>query len=367
MKILPFKAVYPDMAEFITRDVDFKRVRDEYPLLRKGNFFKKLRKKAFYIYQICGKKKHTGIIVNNALEDYLQNRILGHEKTLAIKESAIVGIASSCNAMTKPVLLTYLDNDEIHHWVSKYTGINKPLLEIRFDDNDEIQRLWKVSNEAYISQLKTLFYDHIPLAYIADGHHRSSALVDLLKNKTASGTDQDGLLCAYFPFSALEIYDFSRVVRIRHGLRIHDILDRLPEFCYVQPLQMHEKPTEKHMLTMFTSTGAYALVWKPDWLKNVLAGGLTTDVEIFNKYILEEGFKVHNLNDTGQIEYVNGKVPLQHLIQLAQEIDVAVFNFFPLTMQEIVEISNAGKTLPPKSTWFEPRIKNGIIIQEFRK
>lgn len=366
MKIFPFKAIYPNVVKFSSTNTFFESLRDEYSRMREQGCFLSREEEALYIYQIKGQFTHTGIVVYNDIDDYFEERILGHELTLTEKEQTIIEVIAHRNAMIKPILLTYPNIEDIDSILENYVLSNKPILEVKFDLKDETHSIWVVENQETIQQISKIFEELMPKAYIADGHHRASILAQQIKDKEQSGEinrDNIGLLCAYFPFSTLNLYDFSREVQLTEIPE--QLILKLEAYFKIEPVEKHIKPTSKYELTLFLGRACYHLKWKSEVVKAATAEGLNLDVELFNRYVLKDIFQIGDIKSATSVKYINGTEPIENLISKAHNNSVAIFNFYPLTIDDIVAVSDAGKTLPPKSTWFEPRMKSGLIIQEF--
>ncbi len=366
MNIIPFKAGYPDLQKFSSSGVLLNTVREDFVKLKNLGFFLDTADQGFYIYEIAGKAKHTGIIVSTDINDYINGRILGHEKTITIKEQTLGQIATKNSAMSKPILLTYPDQDAINDFIKNYVNTHTPMLEVDFGDNDNVHTVWNVNEPLDVERLIVLFDDLVPVAYIADGHHRATMFAQFLKNSKPIATDaKRGLLCAYFPFSMIDIYDFSRKVQLEKGMNTADFLHNLGTIFEIIQLERPIKPIATYDLTLFINNESYLLKWKPNVLQKGKEMMIALDVEMFNTFVLQELLKITDIQNTSKVDYINGKNSAEDLFALAQNKDVAIFNFYPLTIHDVVAKAENGRFLPPKSTWFEPRVKSGLIIHEF--
>lgn len=366
MNIIPFKAGFPDLKKFTSSGILLNAVREDFVKLKNKGYFQTTDNVGFYIYEIEEKTKFRGVIVSTSLEDYFNQKILGHEETIVEKEQTIVQIAERNNAMTKPIFLTYPDQDAINDFINVYASANKPMLKVDFGDNHSVHTIWNVSNAQDVEKLRLLFEHLVPVSYIADGHHRASMFARYLNNASQNHHENAlGLLCAFFPFSMLEIYDFSRKVQLKNGINTANILEKLHVLFEIERLNNPMKPDTSHELTLFIKDESYLLKWKPEILQKGKAHELTHDVELFNTFVLNDILGIEDIQNTSSIDYFNGKESMQKLCNIAQKDSVAVFNFYPLTIQDVIAKANKNQILPPKSTWFEPRIKSGLIIQEF--
>ncbi len=366
MHIFPFKAFYPDVQKFKDADIGLHSVRDHYVSLRDKGLFNQLEKEAIFIYRIAGAMSHLGIIAGHDIDDYFQEKILGHENTILEKEQTIFDLTEQNKALTKAILLTYPDQQEINDLMQSYISSHQPLLEVLQEETNEIHTIWKVDTSEITEQFVSLFRQLVHRSYIADGHHRTSMIAQILKKHNSDNPNaQAGLLCAYFPFSALKIYDFSRVVHLDKKFDAKQLIESLGHIFTISLLDSYSKPAAVHELTLFWDNACYQLIWKPNIIEQAKASGLNLDVEIFNTFILKHVLQIPDIQNTPDIEYINGMAPVKNLIKQSKKEGNAVFNFFPLSIEDVVAKSDAGMVLPPKSTWFEPRIKSGLVILEF--
>lgn len=366
MQIFPFKAHYPDIQKFETSKTPLSSVRESYVTLRHNGFFKALDEKAIFIYQIIGQNTHIGIIVSNDVNDYFLEKIIGHENTFADKEQTIVEITERSKALSKPILLTYPDHDIINRKIDDFIASNPPLLEVFVPESQQSHTIWMVTDATLIEDFTMLFREQIPKSYIADGHHRTSMVAQILQKHNSENPEvQVGLLCAYFPFSALNIYDFSRAIQLENIIEPKELLVRLESIFNIEIINHFSKPTTQQELTLFLETSCYRLSWKSEIQAEAKRTGLTLDVEMFNTYVLEQILQFSKIQTANCMEYINGTTSLDTLEEKVKTPNLAIFNFYPIKIDEIVAKADANQVLPPKSTWFEPRIKSGLIVLEF--
>lgn len=367
MKIKAFKALYPKAEQISSPDEFFNSTSERYSQFREQGFFTEADAKAFYIYHISGKNSHSGIFVENSISDFKSGKIKGHENTILSREKMLIQLTEKRKALIKPVLLTYRDNPQINELLNKISSEKEPIYSVYLNESGETHSLIQVTQPDDILQISKLFEELIPNAYIADGHHRSATLTEMLDKKYGGSGDEDnipGILCGYFPFSELKIYDFSRIVDFSIKMTTAQFIATIFEFFNVEKMVQPEKPTQKHQLTLFLNQQYYRLEWKSPYLNSESTDDLLLDVSLFNKYILDELVDVNELRSGNALRFIGGEYTLPQLLNSASE-GLAVFNFFPVNIEDIVTTSDAGKTLPPKSTWFEPRMKNGLIVREF--
>jgi uncharacterized protein (DUF1015 family) len=368
MKLFPFKASFPNMELIASPDTFFDKVSKEYMHYREAGFFSQSDKKALYIYQIAGAQSYTGIIGSNEITDIEDGKILGHENTIAEKEQTMLSLMMTRKAMIKPVLLAYQDQENIQNFISDFISKNQPLYQIPMSESSEIHTVWAVTDELKIEALQQLFRENIDRAYIADGHHRASVTTRLVRKNYLHDHDDDkhpGLLCAFFPFSELTIYDFSRIIVFSHKMTELTLMAGLSKYFDIQKMHSIEKPKIKNQLTVIIQNECFELNWKREFLSTSDQSQVIFDVDLFNQKIINELLGIQDIRTANEINYMEGIAGIDRLASFAKNPGTAVFNFFPLSFEDVKNISDRGGVLPPKSTWFEPRMKNGILIKEF--
>jgi uncharacterized protein (DUF1015 family) len=368
MKLFPFKASYPNMELIAAADTFLNTISKEFIQYKNAGFFSHLEKKALYIYRIQGARSYTGIIGSNEIADIEDGKILGHENTIAEKEQNMLSLMLTRKAMIKPVLLAYEDHSEIQNFITDFVSKNNPLYEITTTEGKEVHIVWALTAALDISTIQQLFNIYIDKAYIADGHHRASITSRLVRKNYLHDHDDDkhpGLLCAFFPFSELTIYDFSRVLKFSDKMSDITLVAGLSQYFDIKKLNQTSKPEGKHQLTIILKNECFELTWKQNYLSSSHKSQVILDVELFNQLIVNELLGIQDVRTTNEISYVEGIVNIEDLALIAKNQGTAVFNFFPLSFHDVKTISDAGDVLPPKSTWFEPRMKNGLLIKEF--
>ena len=368
VKIYPFSASYPNAELISSADAFFGAVSKEYIQYKNAGFFIKRKKKALFIYRITGKQTFTGIIAGNDISDLEDNKILGHEHTITEKEQNMLSLMLLRKAMIKPVLLAYVSSIEIDNFIGSFISNSLPEYTIELTNPTERHIFWAVDKDEDIHMIKSLFKEHIPKAYIADGHHRSSVTARLVKKKYLHDHDNDihpGLLCAFFPFSDLTIYDFNRVVQLPDHMSTTRFMAHLSIYFDISPAIIPSKPVTKHQLTLYINQEWYILNWKESVIGIYNDKSKVLDVDLFNDYVLKNILDISDIKSATEIKYVEGVSGLEGLMGAAKYPSSVAFCLFAVTKEELISISDAGGVLPPKSTWFEPRMKNAMIIKEF--
>ena len=368
MKIYPFRASYPNAELISSADSFFSSVSKEYINYKNAGFFIDSKKKALFIYRIQGIKVYTGIIAANDISDLEQNKILGHENTITEKEQAMLSLMMLRKSMIKPVLLAHIPSQEIDDFKRKYISENKAAYFFKLSNPAERHTFWAIDNKDDINQVKSLFKKNISKAYIADGHHRASITARLVRSNYLHDQDDHshpGLLCAFFPFTDLTIYDFNRVITLPVQMSSIRFMAQLSEYCNIMVSSKALKPVAKNQLTLFLNQEWFILEWKQVILDQYKDRTVVLDVDLFNDCILKNILEISDIKSATEIKYVEGVSGLESLMYAARSPESAAFCLFPVAKEDVIRISDEGEVLPPKSTWFEPRMKNGMIIKEF--
>lgn len=368
MHIKPFQAVYPNLDYVTSADSFFNAVREEYNEYYKSGFFTKTAQEALFIYRIQGKERaYTGLVACADIRDYLDGNIRQHEHTLAAKEQQQMQLMLRRRAAVKPVLLAYPPVEAISQWVESYIARHSPFFEVGSGESQEHHSLWEVRDGRSIREIQGLFGQHVPCTYIADGHHRTTTTA-LMYSKALEGKHQGDyqlLLCTLFPTSDIEILDFNRVVYGLNGLSPSAFMAHLSHYFEIGFLDGPQKPSQKHEATLFFNREWYRLRWKERILLEYPDEEVILDAMLLDEKVLGKILGIEDVRTDQRILYVEGPKGLEGIMQaVSKGEEAAAFCLYPVQMKELMMVADIGKALPPKSTWFEPRMKNGLIVKE---
>lgn len=367
MKLYPFQAHYPNVDLIASTDSFFGTVREDFNEYFNNGFFESSLEKAIYILEIrTGTKVHTGIIACLDVEDYAKGKIVKHEQTLASSEQAMLKLFLQRGAMVKPVLLCHPALKELDKEINKAKKKHEPFLEITIASGPNHYTLFQLKGKEG-EAIMDLYKSMIPKLYIADGHHRLTTADKLLKlqGKT-KGKDYSLILSALFPFDQLDILDYNRTVALPFHLKMGRFMAELSRFVDIQLMQRADKPKKKHDLTMFLQEDWYQLTWKPEVLKKYKKEPAILDAHLLDKEILEGILGIVDVRNDTRVEYVSGNLGPARVEEKARIDDHHVgFCMYPVQFTELVKVSDNKGTLPPKSTWFEPRMINGLIVKSY--
>lgn len=325
--------------------------------------------KCFYIYQLIRKgKAQTGVVGVCSIDDYLNGIIRRHELTRKEKEQDRVCHVEVCSAQTGPIFLTYREKKEVQAITSDWMKNHVPVYDF-VDEYGIGQKVWVVDDQEVIQVLADAFGE-IPSMYIADGHHRAAAAVRTglqrrKENQEASRLESDYFLGVAFPEEELTILPYNRVVRDLNGLSVKAFLGAV-KFNFelmIMPGGFPCLPIEKHCIGMYVDGQWYHLKAWPDLYegKDVL---LQLDVELLQDKVLCPVLGIENPRVDERISFVGGNVKARDLAAMADATGGAAFVMYPTSIEDLMSIADAGEVMPPKSTWFEPKLRSGLFIHK---
>jgi len=355
----------------ITGERRYSFVRNRYNEFKEDGNFIQDKKPNYYIYKIINRDGHefNGIIAGASTNDYQNNIIKKHEKTLERKEILFVQYLKTVGFNAEPVLLTYPDNPELKTIIA---SVMQSRAEYEFTTTyRDTHYIWNVDDEKIVSEIEAIFSKMNNL-YIADGHHRSASSVLLAKdlmeeNPKHTGEEPYNFFMSYLiPESELKIYEFNRLVRDLNGLSKEEFLFSLDEVFRIENREnVYYKPSKKHHFSMYLDGDYYSLyLRKGEYeINNSLD---TLDVQILYDAVLNPILGIKDLRNDTRIEYPHGKTDLAHIKSMIDSGEFAVgFNLLPITTEELKNVADEGLTMPPKSTFIEPKLRSGITIYEF--
>lgn len=326
-------------------------------------------KPCYYIYaQTMDGRTQYGFVVAASVDDYMNGRIKKHELTRRDKEEDRMKHVRNNRANVEPVFFTFPDNDSLEQILKQETA-KEPTYDFVADDGFG-HTFWVIDSDETIAKISSLFAD-IPNMYIADGHHRSAAAAlvgaEMAKNNpNHTGSEEyNYFLAVCFPASHLKVMDYNRVVKDLNGLTTDEFLRRL-EDNFVIELKGSEifKPGRLHEFSLYIDGKWYSLTAKPGTYNDADPIGVL-DVTISSDLILRDILGITDLRSDKRIDFVGG---LRGLGELKRRVDSGEMRMalalYPVTMQQIIDIADSGNIMPPKTTWFEPKLRSGIIIHK---
>jgi len=367
MNIHPFRAWYPKLEQIPSPDIFFGSLKKKYVAYREAGFFKQLPEAALFIYRILTKdSSYIGLLVCTPTSEYEAGNILKHENTIAQKEEKTKELILHRQAIVKPVLLTYPKVEQINQLILNYSQHNPPLYSTFFESDQQTHQLWNITDNQLSQQLQVLFRKKVKTSYIADGHHRTTTM-SLLNQQFAeqrSQGDFSQLMVSLFGADQLKIHAFNRVVQVEPNYTPAAFLKKMATLCTIEKLNVPRKPTKKHELVLFAAHNWYALTWKKNLLLNKAFSPSLLDVQLLNEHVLKGILGVEDIRRDSRIKYIEGTKGWQGLEAVTlQNSNNVGFHLYPIQIEELMAMANQHILLPPKSTYFEPRIKNGLLIK----
>lgn len=323
----------------------------------------------YYIYQqIMGGHSQAGIVGCASIDDYLENRIKKHELTRAEKEEDRIRHVDTCNANTGPIFLTYRSSAALKERMQEWMKYQEP--EYDFVAEDGVRHtVWVIACQDTVAELQEAFRS-VPEFYIADGHHRAASAVKVGLRRREQEPDYDGteefnyFLAVAFPSEELHILDYNRVVRDLNGLTPEAFLRCVEEKFEVSPNPGEQcRPEKRHTFGMYLGGAWYLLTAKPgSFDENDPVKCL--DVSILQENLLTPVLGIGDPRKDQRIDFIGGIRGVSELERLVDGGMAVAFSMYPTGMDELMDIADSGNIMPPKSTWFEPKLRSGLFLHE---
>lgn len=333
--------------------------------MKAAGIFERDDARSMYVYELDdGMRKQRGLMCLASVDDYLGDRIKKHEKTRREKEEDRVDHIDRLNAQTGPIFLTYRNNDAIAELIAKGTA-GAPELDFTTDDN-MTHRVWTLSDREIVDGLVEAFKEQDAL-YIADGHHRSASAVRVAKMRREQfgagddDTEYNYFMAILYPADQLHVYDYNRVVADLNGLSEEEFLGKLEEKFVVTEMEDAVRPEKKGEFGMYLTERWYRLNFKGPVPEDVIAA---LDVSILQDNLLAPILGIEDPRSDERIGFVGGVRGLKELERRVKEDMAVAFSMYPTALDELMAVADAGKVMPPKSTWFEPKPRSGLFIHE---
>ena len=343
----------------------YREVRSRFEEFTDNGIFLRDKSPKFYVYQqIKLGHSFTGIIAGVSIQDFNNGHVKKHELTLSKRESAFAHYLKETKINAEPVLLTYKHQDSIDEIIKRHTT-TRP--EYEFSTTDKtIHNLWLIEDEKEIEATVKSF-SKVPDMYIADGHHRCASSARLSDDLQAYYGSEFGQAYDYFMAylisdHQLNILPFNRLVSGLNGLKPSELLNRIKEKYTIELLPRKLRPTQKHHIHMFMEEQWYKLILNPELVdKNDTISGL--DSHQLSKTILTPILGVKDIKTDSRMHFYGGDKGLKGMEKMVRKgIADLAFALYPVEVDQLIEISDKGLTMPPKSTWIEPKLRSGLTI-----
>lgn len=333
-------------------------------MVEDGSFVKE-EKDCYYIYELTMEgRTQTGIAACASIDDYENGVIKKHENTRAEKEQDRIRHVDICNAQTGPIFLAYRSNDTVNAVVDTVKG-EGALYDFAAEDGVR-HRVWVISDEAQIRTIQDAFAGMGEI-YIADGHHRAASAVKVGQKRRKEHPDYTGeeefnyFLSVLFPDEQLMIMDYNRVVKDLNGMSEAEFLQKISEIFEVEaPKDQSVRPQKKGEFSMYLAGKWYGCTIPEREIPDHPVEGL--DVSVLQDRLLSPILGIDDPKTDGRIDFVGGIRGLKELERRCREDCAVAFAMYPTSIQELFAVADAGLLMPPKSTWFEPKLRSGIFI-----
>lgn len=334
--------------------------------LADGTFIKD-KQRCFYIYElIMNGRSQTGIVACALIDDYCNNVIKKHENTREEKERDRICHVDTVSAQTGPIFLAYRSNEKLRKIVEAKKE-DSMLYDFTSEDGI-IHHVWKIEHKEDITKIEEEFAN-ISQIYIADGHHRAASAVKVGLKRRNESVHYTGLeefnyfLSVLFPEDQLMIMPYNRVVRDLNGFSLEEFLEKLNDKFMITKSLDPISPSKKCTFGMYLNQQWYQLEAKES-LCNITDPVKALDVSILQDYVLEPVLGIKDPRTDSRIDFIGGIRGLEELEKRVAEDMAVAFSMYPTSIQELFAVADANQLMPPKSTWFEPKLRSGLFIHE---
>lgn len=373
----PYSFLHVDKAEIdLEKGVDlyssevYKKAKENLNALERDGVMKQDEKKCFYIYrQIMNGREQTGLVGCASIDDYINNQIKKHELTRADKEADRIRHVDTCDANTGPIFLCYKECDEVEEIVADFKNNNSPVYDFVTEDSIA-NTVWVIEDDSLNNKLSSLL-ENAGAFYIADGHHRCASAVNVGKKRREENPNYDGteefnfFLAVLFPAKTLSIMDYNRVVKDLNGYNKDEFINKIEEKFKVTKTDTEEpfSPQEKHTFGMYLDNTWYVLKAKSGTF-NENDPVQRLDVSILQTNLLSPILNIGDPRTDKRIDFIGGIRGLKELERRVETDMTVAFSMYPTTLDDLMDIADANKIMPPKSTWFEPKLLSGLFIHK---
>lgn len=360
----------PEQEDVYDRSV-YEKARDNIAQRLENSVFVQEEKPALYIYrQIMDGRAQTGIVGCVAVDEYQNNTIKKHEFTRVEKEIDRINHFDVCDADTEPVFLTYRDDKRIRTIMEGFTASHDPEYDITSEDGIQ-HTLWIVDDQELVKSISDLFGE-IPALYIADGHHRSASACKVGIKRREEHPDYTGdeefnfFMAVIFPDNDLKIFDYNRVVKDLNGNSKEEFLDKIREAGF----EVEEKGSEiyhpegKHIFSMFLDGSWYKLTAKDSIIPDHVTESL--DVAVLQNNVLHPILGIEDPRTDKRIDFVGGIRGLEELEKRVNDDMEVAFAVYPVDVDDLLSVADNNLVMPPKSTWFEPKLGSGLFLHSLK-
>lgn len=318
-------------------------------------------KPCYYIYRlVMDGREQTGLVAGSSVDDYENGIIKKHELTRPDKEADRIHHMTTIRAQTGNVFLAYKSVGAIDDVIESWKRDHSPFYDFTAEDGIR-HTIWIVNDDETIRAISGLFAREVPCTYIADGHHRAASAAKVRKALgAAASTASDYFLTTLFPSDQLRIMDYNRLVHDLNGASVEEFTDKLQKEFFIGKVDQPYQPKQLHEFGMYVDGNWYKLVAREGTFSTDPIGVL--DVTILQKNILDKLLSIKDPRTDKRIDFVGG---IRGLGELERRVDSgemkAAFSLYPVSLEQLFDIADSGEIMPPKSTWFEPKLRDGLL------
>ena len=324
--------------------------------------------RSYYIYQlVMDGRPQTGLAACSSVDDYMNHVIKKHENTREDKEIDRITHVDTCSAQTGPIFLAYRSDKSIHDIVAAYVENETPIYDFTAVDGIT-HRVWKIAKKEDVDAIYKAF-QKIDQIYIADGHHRAASAVKVglkrrKENPGYTGEEEfNYFLSVLFPHDELRILDYNRTVKDLNGRSLEEFLEEIGKNFIVEKAEGQVRPEKKGTFGMYTGGQWYHLTARPELFEGKDAVG-SLDVSVLQDYLLGPVLGIGDPRTDQRIDFIGGIRGLSELEKRADSDMKISFSMYPTSITELFDVADQELLMPPKSTWFEPKLRSGLFIHE---
>ncbi|MFO8053869.1 MAG: DUF1015 family protein [Bacteroidales bacterium] len=359
----------PPQTDIYSEEV-YNKAKENFQKFKEKEWLVKDKEDQLYIYaQTMGDHKQYGLVGCAGVEDYMRDVIKKHELTRAAKEEDRMKHVRITNANMEPVFFTYRAVPEIDQIVNSWVKDHETVYDFVADDKVK-HEFWKINDAKVVQRLIQLF-EYIPNTYVADGHHRTAAAALVGNEKKQENPNHTGkeeynfFLAVHFPDNQLNIIDYNRVVKDLNGMSADEFIQKLKDTFDVEEKGNEiYKPGNLHNFSMYLQGKWYSLTAKPGTYNDNDPIGVL-DVTVLSNHVLDNLLDIKDLRTSDRVDFVGG---IRGLEELKKRVDSgemkAAFALYPVSLKQLLDIADSGKIMPPKTTWFEPKLRSGLVVHE---
>lgn len=340
----------------------YERAKENLTAFIKRDILFRENKECYYVYRlIMNGRSQTGLVCVSSIDDYENDVIKKHEFTRPDKELDRINHIKTTGAQTGNVFLAYRNVAAVDELINKWVNKKSPVYDFKAEDGID-HTVWIINDTKEIDKITALFKAEVPCTYIADGHHRAASAAKVRKSLNNSAYEgADYFLTTLFPASELQIMDYNRVVKNLNGHSVADFLKALQQDFIVEEKGTEAyKPENLHDFGLYADKKWYKLTAKENTYSNDPIGVL--DVTILQNNILGKFLNIHDQRTDKNIDFVGG---IRGLGELERRVNsgemAAAFSLYPVSIEQLFSIADSGNVMPPKSTWFEPKLRDGLL------